>query len=353
MQGLQLTYAPPAKAKHLPILVLVWGGLTTLGALVGVWALNRFADTYIMGWYANRILPVGAILVGLVASSGYGIASWVIGVRIRKHLLWAILGIQVLAYFAGQYIEYRTIQPVAPLNANAEAVLAGKRPPTTGPILFRRISFPEYYHLSAINFAWSKDYGKGSGEPLGMWGYFFRLLEIVGFAAGSLIVPGVLMAAPYCDLCQIYMKTRVVAKVPTSIEARKIKKGDIEGTAKYEAEQQQAAEKGLPEVQRLHDLAVAPDPAAFGQAVGMLAPSLKDKRIDKLPSRAHISLVYCPHCHNGHLQPSVLTGHGDKVNTQKLSQIELSRDHVLAMLPHVNPKAARRVAATAQPVAAL
>jgi len=348
MQGLQLTYAPPAKAKHLPILVLVWGGLTTLGALVGVWALNAFGDENIMGWYGNYIIPVGAILVGLVASSGYGIASWVIGVKIRKHLLWTILGIQVLAYFAAQYIEFRMIRPVAPLNAHAEAVMEGRTP--TGTPLWRPIGFPEYYHLRAVTFAWAKRTGGGSGEPLGMWGYFFRLLEIVGFVGGSIIAPAVLGAAPYCELCQVYMKTKLFGKVPTSVEARKIKKTDTEAGAQYEAEQHQASEKGLAEVARLQELAMAPDPPAFAQAVGSLAPSVKDKRIDKLPSRVHVNLVYCPHCHNGTVQPSLLSGRGDQVNTQKLDPIELSRDHILAMLPHVDPKAAKRVATTAQPI---
>ena len=49
-----------------------------------------------------------------------------------------------------------------------------------------------------------------------MWGYFFRLLEILGFVGGSLIAPAALGAAAYCDLCQVYMKTKLFAKLPAS-----------------------------------------------------------------------------------------------------------------------------------------
>jgi hypothetical protein len=52
-------------------------------ALVGVYLLaTNTKDFNIMGWYANYVLPIGALLVGLVASSGYGIASWITGQKI-------------------------------------------------------------------------------------------------------------------------------------------------------------------------------------------------------------------------------------------------------------------------------
>src|SRR5438105_15575156 len=65
------------RSQPFPVPVLLCGLATTALTLLGVYALNRVApDFNIMGWYANKILPMGSMLVGIAASSGYGIAAW-------------------------------------------------------------------------------------------------------------------------------------------------------------------------------------------------------------------------------------------------------------------------------------
>ena len=93
---------PPAS----PAPVFVAGLATTVAALVGVHLLGRYGDTNIMGWYGNYILPAGALIVGVVAASGYGALSWWSGVKISKPMLWTILALQVVAYFGAQYIQF-------------------------------------------------------------------------------------------------------------------------------------------------------------------------------------------------------------------------------------------------------
>src|SRR5882672_10034030 len=66
---LELTYAPQAKSQSRPVWVLAIGLCTTVVALAGVYALDIKGDTNVMGWYLNYFIPVGALLVGLVASS--------------------------------------------------------------------------------------------------------------------------------------------------------------------------------------------------------------------------------------------------------------------------------------------
>ena len=83
--------------------VLFAGLATTALALFGVYAVNAASDEFfIMGWYAAYVIPIGAMLVGLVASSGYGLASWLQGGRISSFMLWGIVAMQALAYFGGQ-----------------------------------------------------------------------------------------------------------------------------------------------------------------------------------------------------------------------------------------------------------
>src|SRR3974390_2762117 len=92
--------------SYLP--VILSGLATTALALLGVYVLDVTAeDFHIMGWHADYVLPVGAVIVGVVASSGYGLASWFSGVKITKGLLWIVLGLQLLAYFAAQYVEFK------------------------------------------------------------------------------------------------------------------------------------------------------------------------------------------------------------------------------------------------------
>src|SRR5687767_7603129 len=97
----------PARVSRTPYLfVLQCGILTSVLALAGVYWLNKKAtDFHIMGWYANYIIPAGALIVGLVAGSGYGIASWVTGVRIRRKLLWTVVLLQTGAYLGAEYVE--------------------------------------------------------------------------------------------------------------------------------------------------------------------------------------------------------------------------------------------------------
>ena len=94
------------------MLVLISGLATTALALVGVYVLDAKTDFHIMGWYANYILPIGAVLVGVAASSGYGLASWFSGIKITRSLLWIVLALQLAAYFATQYIGFKSLNLV-------------------------------------------------------------------------------------------------------------------------------------------------------------------------------------------------------------------------------------------------
>lgn len=59
--------------------VVAAGLLTTAITLAGVYFAKEKSRENIMGWYVFHIVPVGATLVGMGASSGYAIASWFAG----------------------------------------------------------------------------------------------------------------------------------------------------------------------------------------------------------------------------------------------------------------------------------
>ena len=293
-------------------LVLIFGLATTALALLGVYVLDTTTeDFHIMGLYANYVLPVGAIIVGVVASSGYGLASWFSGIKITRSLLWIILALQLGAYFAAQYIEFKSRHLVYR---------------QTG----RPVGFIEYYDATARSFAWKQSDGT-MGQPLGVWGYAFRGLEIVGFAAGGLIVPLVLRKKPYCQACQRYMRTRELGLVPASVPVKKVKKSDAAGLAAYQAEQQQALDKGKQTVETLRQHAAGAKPVEFQKILAELGPG--KKQTARLPGRFSLQLVQCTRCYAGQFVVKLLLGQGKQMKQTDVSSTELHPEFSRSLCP--------------------
>jgi hypothetical protein len=298
-------------------IVLVAGVVTSAFALLGVWWLNaNTKDWRIMGWYGDYVIPAGAILVGLAAGSGYGVASYLTGLRIRRGLLWAVLGLQLGAYAAAQYLEFRALTREDPI-VDADGAPVG---------------FLRYYHLTAINFAWD-DHGH-RGEPLGMWGYFFVGLGVIGFAAGGVLAPAILLKKPYCERCRLYMKNRNLALVPSSVRARRLSKKDAAGQAAYAEENERVAMTARGVLERVTAHATRGDAGAIRTELAPYPPSGSDARgVDKVLRRLRLQLVHCRSCGAGYLQPTVITGHGRGIRLEHLAHAELTPDatHLLAV----------------------
>src|SRR6188768_690399 len=108
---LLLNLAPAPKSNDRFAGVLAFGALSTLLTLTAVYLISKYGDENVMGWYVNYILPAGAILVGIAASTGYSAGAWWTGLRVRGNLLWSILCLQLAAYFIAQYVEFRVNGP--------------------------------------------------------------------------------------------------------------------------------------------------------------------------------------------------------------------------------------------------
>jgi uncharacterized membrane protein len=290
-------------------LVLFSGLATTALTLVGVYVLNtKTTDFHIMGWYANYVLPVGALLVGLAASSGYGLASWFSGIKITRSLLWLVLLFQLAAYFAAEYVEFKSLRLVHRGGA--------------------AVGFLEYFDLMARSFAWKQDNGT-AGQPLGLWGYAFRGLEVIGFVGGSIIVPALLRKAPYCHACQRYMRTRQLGLIPASVQVKKVKKSDVAGLAAYEAEQSLALAAGTGAWEALQKLAADANAAGFQKSLADLAPG--KKAAAKLPRRLSVHLVQCNRCYSGWLLAKTVTGQGNQIKQTEFARADLHPEFVRAV----------------------
>ena len=286
------------------MLVLISGLATTALALLGVYVLDAKADFHIMGWYANYVLPIGAVVVGVVASCGYGLASWFSGIKITRSLLWIILAFQLAAYFAAQYIEFKSLHLVYRNSGTP-------------------VGFLEYYDATARSFAWKQSDGS-MGQPLGAWGYAFRGLEIVGFAAGGLIVPLILRKRPYCQTCQRYMRIRQLGLVPASVPVKRVKKSDAAGQAAYQAEHQQALDRGKQMVETLQQYAAGARTADFQKVLADLAPG--KKQVARLPGRFNLQLIHCNRCYGGRFVVKLLLGQGKQLKQTDVSSTELNSE---------------------------
>jgi hypothetical protein len=292
--------------------VVLAGALTTALALLGVWWLDGNTDDFhVMGWYADYVIPAGALLVGMAAGSGYGIASYLGGFRIRRGLLLSVVAFQLAGYGVAQYLEFRSLTREAPLvDASGET-----------------LTFARFYHLQAMSFAW-EDQGR-PGQPLGAWGYLFVGLGVVGFALGGVVAPALLMKAPYCERCELYMKSRVLALVPASSRPRRVGKKDAAGRAALQEEHELAAKSANATLERVTELAGRGDALAIETALSAHpARGSEARRAGRLAARLRFALVRCRHCSNGFLRPDLITGQGHGIRVQNLAHVPLPPDAV-------------------------
>lgn len=296
--------ARPAPAVRLPVLL---GGLATtaLTLVLSYWLSARFGFNA-MGFYGWYILPIGALGVGLLAGSGYGIVSRLTGFRIQKRTLWIILGLQLVAYFAAQYVEYLVLR-----------ASSGAFP-----------SFLPYFDEATRAFNFTDDDGR-VGQPLGALGYGVRLLDIVGFVGGALMIPAGMRSSAYCDTCGRYMSSRGLGMLPASVRARRTWGKGAEDKAAYEAEQATAQGQGQAVHDHLFALAEAGNATDVAEAVHLMKAGTKDA--GKLPTRLQVGLASCPTCRRGVMSSAVLNGHGRGQSTTALASVPVSPEVVRAL----------------------
>jgi hypothetical protein len=310
--------------------VLASGIATSAATLFGLYLLSqRWPEFQPMGFYVNLVLPVGALLVGLIAGSGYGIASWLTGSKIGKVTLLAVVLLQVWAYFMAQNLEFRT------LVENQKNILAdlkmtdddGNEVAVPQELIdeLTPSSFWEYFDATTRSFAFNDRQGN-PGPALGTWGYLVRLAEVVGFALGGLIAPAILMACPYCESCSVYMKSKQLGVLPAGIEPRKIKKADADGTAAYEQEIGTALAEGQALAAATLDAGEAGDAAAVADLLAEHGPA--KKAINKATARTELHLRRCPRCNGGALVAKIVSGYGEKVQVLAEEKRDVGPDFV-------------------------
>jgi len=274
--------------------------ISTSLALVGATWLDRYTkgDFQIFGFYAYGIFPVGALVIGLVAASGYAAAAWFVGIRVSGRLLFGVAILTFVAYLLMHWLEFEAMGPLINRSTNA------------------RVGFLEYFDLATRSMrlvsTMSPPRTYNPFQPpepeatLGVLGYGLRLLEVGGFMLGTLCLPLMLRNRRYCDLCEMYYQKTVLAIVPASVALKKTLGIFTPGKVALDGEHALAGERASVIVEELSQLIVAGDSASFRSALSELERGSNAAK--KLPRRINVLLSRCPRCGQAVFHPTLLVG---------------------------------------------
>ncbi|MDA0840017.1 MAG: hypothetical protein O3B01_18055 [Planctomycetota bacterium] len=284
------------------IQLLLYAGLaTTALTLLAMYFLNNKGGINVMGWYAWFVVPIGALLVGSAAGSGYAIAAKSLGVKLNKILLISIFCLQVGAYGVAQYIEYSSQNPT---SQNGQSV-----------------GFWTYFDYQTRSFTFS--YRGKQGNPLGLLGYGIRVLEITGFALGTIFLASIVAGSPYCDGCKKYMERRRIGLFPAGLALSKKEQKLLEKPEGEELRQslEEAGKGGIEGLNKLIKHIEEGDYEAF--AAGLETGRSDVKATEKLSMRLSIMLVQCDECLDGYLKMDAIRGQGEHIVNEPIVELPL------------------------------
>lgn len=169
-------------------MVTLFGAATSLlVGLLSFWIEQTFGIS-IYSWMYWFVIPIGALLCGAAAASGYYGGAKFFNHKPNPVILLNMVAISLGTYFLIQYLDYYTM------------TLEGKR-------VSDMVSFGQYWQVitshSAMQFRFRAT-KIGEAVELGRMGYVYALLQIGGFAFGGLCVYFHLSSQIYCDRCSLY-----------------------------------------------------------------------------------------------------------------------------------------------------
>ena len=295
----------PAKHKKTSLMIVLAGITTSVITLFIVNYVSSFKNgIYLMGYYLDYVIPVGALGVGLVAGSGYGIASLLKGFKVNLFTLILILCLQITVYFMAKYIEFNQLN----INMDSESL----------------IDFFHYYDVQVRSFAFDRSIGGEKGTPLGLLGYAINTLEILGFTLGALTPLLILYFKPYCENCRVYMKTTILCFIPAGVIPKKIKSKDQAGNEAYILEQKTELEKGNKKLEEIKEFIALNDSSNLISEIERIAKEKKNAL--KLTKMIKLELIACKKCGCGYMQPSLIHDINEKLKVEKLSKIKIPID---------------------------
>ncbi len=185
--------------RHFLIAVMGVGSSALTGVVLGlIEAWTGFALYSLMFWF---IIPVGAILAGFAAASGYFLGAKLFHQKPAGGVALNMIFASVSAYLLVHYIPYYL------LEIDGVRVKDG-------------LSFWSYLDLYIRNTSLSFRGKVSTGELGSMWGYIYAVIQLIGFSLGGFAVFAILLDSPYCEKCSKYLNK-------TSTQDRYTREGEV------------------------------------------------------------------------------------------------------------------------------
>lgn len=263
------------KPLRRPGFIVYLCGVGTSGLVLWlVEILNNHGEN-VMGWYANGIIPAGALLVGIGSGVGYAIGARVLNVKLSRAFVLGMLTTGLVDYVAAQWITYSNL------------VERHQVPQET-------YSFFNYIRDICENMSFRRSGSQEAGAPLGMFGYFYKALEMLGFSFGSMIPCAILRGMPYCGGCQRYLKTHAEAKLYSPKTFKEIKQlPRRERPAAVQAAVNEVSGRAVALLQKIAPLPLDPTLAALKDAT--------EEPVKKNAAWVSLRLSKCPQCDAHHV----------------------------------------------------
>ena len=307
-----LSYAPPAKTSSRWTYVIAAGVLTTALTLAGTaWLAHQSnGKINLLGIYIDGIIPIGALILGASAASGYAVAAWLLGCRIRRPLLLGICGLTLLAYGLMHYLEFMALGPLIHRATGLPVTFLEHFDYTT-----RSIHFVSTFSPTSNSFDPQR---KEAAQGLGLLGYGVRALEAGAFSTGAILTPFLaLRKKKYCDLCEQYYVTLRLGLLPASVPPKKTMGFLTPSSVKLDGEHAVAGRQAQQLIEQMAAYLQNGQVEEFGRSLaGLQADSSATK---KLPRRAELLLSWCTSCGQAIFHSNMITGlNGRKTRSREI-----------------------------------
>lgn len=165
----------------------MFGIATTLLTAAGLVYMELRYDCAIYGFVYGFVVPMGAILSGFVAASGYFFGSRFLSFRPGRAFFVNMLAVSGANFFFIYWLKYQY------LKVDGESVRDW-------------MTFPAYLKFALTHTTLTIGQPAGDSVSLGAGGYLYAALLILGFACGGYFIFNLTRSAPYCESCSLYMK---------------------------------------------------------------------------------------------------------------------------------------------------
>ena len=167
------------------------GLITSILTAVGIVAIDNLTGFDLFTLSIWVVVPVGAVLTGAAAASGYYFGSLYFHQRANWLLFLQMIVIAGLTQLLIYYIQYTTL--VLDDGIKASDV----------------VPFAQYLDLSLTKAHYHFGRGNQDMGEAGEFGYWMAIIQFVGFLLGGICIFGFLLSRPVCSKCNKYLRVLV------------------------------------------------------------------------------------------------------------------------------------------------